>query len=91
MHAASIKEDNAQGCDIHYRTGSASPVLRARFIGKNAEKLERQHTAAMCREYVFSHTPSPRRGPALFTYATGLSSLEAVVKFSRLPIFWQGF
>jgi hypothetical protein len=90
MHAASIKEDSAQGCDIHYRTGSASPVLRARFIGKNVAKLERQYTAAMCGEYVLSHPQSPRRGAAIFTSATGLSSCKAVLIFSRLPVFWQG-
>ena len=90
MHAASIKEDSAQGCDVHYRTGSTSPVLRARLIGKNAEKLKRQHTAAMCRECVFIHMQPPRQGPAIFTYATGLSSLETVLNFSRLQICWQG-
>jgi hypothetical protein len=91
MHAASIKEDNAQGCDVHYRAGSASPVSRARLIGKHAEKLERQHTAAMCRACVFIHTQPLRQGPAIFTSATGISSLKTVLKFSRLQIFWQGF
>jgi hypothetical protein len=68
--AASIKEDIAQGCDVHYRTESASPVLRARLIGKDAEKLERQYTTAMCRKCVFTHTQPPRQDLAIFTYAT---------------------
>jgi hypothetical protein len=58
MHAASIKEDNDQGCNVHYRTRPTSPVSRARLIGKNPEQLEGQHTAAMCGECVFLHTQS---------------------------------
>ena len=93
MHAASrvasIKEDIAQGCDVHYRTGSASPVLRARLIGKDAEKLERQYTAAMCRECVFINTQPPRQDLAIFICAIGLSFLEIVLIFNRLQIFRQ--
>ena len=90
MHAASIEEDSAQGCDVHYSTGSASPALRARLIGKNAEKLEGQHTAAMCGECGLIHTQPPRQGPAHFTYATGLSSLEAVFKMQPTANFLAG-
>jgi hypothetical protein len=78
MHVASIKEDMAQGCDIHYKTGSVSPVSRARLIGKNTEKLERQHTAAMCGECVDIHTQLPSQGCALFADATGPSFLIAM-------------
>src|SRR4029450_5514684 len=71
MHAASIKEASAQGCNVHDRPGSASPALRARLIGKNSEKLERQHTAAMCGECVFIHTQPPRQCPTIFACSTG--------------------
>ncbi len=57
----------------------------------NPEKLERQHTAAMYGKCVFLHTPPARQCPAIVTYTTDLLSLEAVLKFSRLQIFWQGF
>ena len=87
MHAASIKEDSAQGCDVHYRTGSASPVSRARLIGKNAEKLEKQHTAAMCGACVFIHTQPPSQGPAIFIFATGLSFLRTMATGFILQIY----
>src|SRR4030095_1956697 len=71
MHVASIKEDMTHGCDIHCRTVSVSPVTRARLIGKNTEKLERQHTAAMCGECVDIHMQPPSQGRAIFVDATG--------------------
>src|SRR5262249_47517939 len=75
------KEDIAQGCDVHYRPRSASPVLCARLIGKIAEKLERQYTTTMCRECVCIHTQPPRYDSAISTYTTVLSSLEIVLIF----------
>jgi hypothetical protein len=87
MHAASIKEDRAQGCDIHYRTGSVSPVSRAKLIGKNTEKLERQHTAAMCGACEFIHTPPPSQGLAIFADATGLSFLIAIATGLFLDLY----
>jgi len=53
-----IKEDSDQGWKVHSRIRSASPVSRARLIGKNPEQLEGQHTATICGECVVLHTQS---------------------------------